>query len=362
MNDIAELKDYLLLHAVVQGMRPADYRRVADSVHTDREGDPASWTARWQAEGEREERAGRLIEACRAYNLARFPYVDGPARRQALENCVAVFDRWRKAQDNAIEPLTVTTADGEIKCWTAGLAPGARRPVVIFMGGQVSIKEQWAPVLPLLAEQGFAGIATEMPGVGENTTPYTPDSWRMLAEVLDAVSDRCDADRCYAICLSFSGHLALRCAAQDRRIRGIVTAGAPVSAFFTDRAWRSRVPRLTLDSLAHLTGGSTDDLSDWAIDGAVLDRIDIPVHYLHSLRDEIVPAAEVEVLSRHLRDLHVRANDDVHGSPHHVTETRLWAVLSLLRMRGGDRLRSVVLASTLAALRVRDRLTASRLT
>jgi pimeloyl-ACP methyl ester carboxylesterase len=360
VNDVTELKEYLLLHALVQGMDPKSYQKVADSVRNDAEGDPQSWTARWHADGERHEAAGSLMAACTSYNLARFPYVDGPARRRSLEACVAVFDRWRTAANTGIEPLTVPAADGEIRCWTSGLRPGSRRPVVIFMGGQVSIKEQWAPVLPTLTRQGFAAVATEMPGVGENTTTYTRESWRMLSAVLDAVRDRCDADRCFLVCLSFSGHLALLGAAADHRIRGVLTAGAPVSAFFTDPGWRARVPRLTTDSLAHLIGGPTDDLSGWAIDGPALERVTVPVHYLHSLRDEIVPGAEVTVLRRHLSDLHVRENDDVHGSPQHVLETRLWTARTLIRMSGGDPLRPAVLAVLLALLRARARLRRSR--
>ncbi|GCB53265.1 alpha/beta fold hydrolase [Streptomyces sp. NL15-2K] len=352
MNDVDELKEYLLLHARVQGMRPEQYHRIVGAVRTDDERDPDSWTARWCAEAELHERAGQLLDACRAYNLARFPYVDGPVRRRALDNCVAVFDRWRH-EHSGIEPLTVPGARGEIRCWTTGLSDGARRPVVVLMGGMVSIKEQWAPLLPLFDRQGFAAVATEMPGVGQNTVPYTPTSWRMISDVLDAVSDRCDASRAYAVCLSFSGHLALHCAAHDPRIRGIVTAGAPVDAFFTDAGWRADVPRLTTDSLAHLTGRSTDDMTEWAIDGETLDRVTVPVHYLVSRRDEIVPPDEIAVLRRHLRRLHVRENDDVHGSPHHIAESRLWVVRSLLRLRGGHRIRVAILAALLALLRLR---------
>ncbi|WP_198655272.1 alpha/beta fold hydrolase [Streptomyces geranii] len=352
MNDVEELKAYLLLHARVQGMSAEQYRRVARTVRTDDEGDPDSWTARWHAEGERHERAGRLPDACRAYNLARFPYVDGPARRRSHDHCVAVFDRWRLA-GTGIEPLTVPTPDGEIRCWTTGLSAGGDRPLVVLMGGQVSIKEQWAPLLPLIAEQGFAAVATEMPGVGENTVPYTPAAWRMLSDVLDTVAGRCDITRSYAVCLSFSGHLALRCAAHDHRLRGIVTAGAPVTEFFTDTGWRAGVPRLTTDSLTHLTGRPTDDLTEWAIDGATLDRVTVPVHYLVSRRDEIVPPGETAVLRRHLPRLRIRENDDVHGSPHHLTESRLWVVRSLLELTGGHRVRTALLTTALALLRLR---------
>ena len=351
MNDVAELKEFLLLHAKVQGMKPAEYRVMADSIRNDDEGDPASWAARWSTRGAEMEDAGELLEACRAYNMARFPFPDGPTREKAAEQCVAVFDRWR-AEKNEIQPLTVDCLGGQVRCWTYGLDPANPRPLVLVMGGQVSIKEQWAPLLPLIGELGFAGIAAEMPGVGQNTVPYTRDSWQMLSSILDAVSQTADTSQTYAACMSFSGHLALNCAARDDRIRGIVAASAPIRQFFTDPVWQSRIPKITVDSLEHLTGQPLAALADWALDDGTLADVKVPVHYMVSKRDEIVPAAEGAVLAHLAPDVHLMSHDDVHGSPNRLLETRLWVVLSLLRMHGSQPGRRALLATLLTLRRL----------
>ena len=48
-------------------------------------------------------------------------------------------------------------------------------------------------------------------------------------------------------------------------------------------------------------------------------------------------------------------HDDVHGSPRHVAETRVWGALSLLRMRGGGGPRRLLFATALRLLRARAR-------
>jgi pimeloyl-ACP methyl ester carboxylesterase len=199
-----------------------------------------------------------------------------------------------------------------------------------------------------------------MPGVGESRLRYGADSWRLLSGVLDALRDRADVTRTYALALSFGGHLALRCAIGDERLRGVVTAGAPVGAFFTDPLWQRRVPRVTVDTLAHLTGTAPGEvfghIRGWALGGEPLAALRIPVAYLASRRDEIIPQAEVRLLRRHVRELTVMENDDVHGSPRHTAESGLWAVTSVLRMRGVRDPRTFALGVALRLLRARGRL------
>jgi esterase FrsA len=76
-----------------------------------------------------------------------------------------------------------------------------------------------------------------------------------------------------------------------------------------------------------------------------------------SLRDEIVPAEEADVLRQYVRQLHLIANDDVHGSPGHTSETRLWVALSLQRLRGVKSLQVKALSGMLGLLRARSAVT-----
>jgi esterase FrsA len=359
VNDIDELKQYVVAHVRSQSMPVEYYEELLGRIHTDEDGSRGSWVREWCDAGERLERDGKLLEACQHFTMARFPYVDGPARQEAMDRCVAAFDRWRQ-QLPSIERLDVDTPGGRVRCWTSGLSATDRLPLLLFTGGIVSIKEQWAPVLTQTARLGMAGLVTEMPGVGENTRPYDRQSWRQLSDLLDAVADRADVTRTYALSLSFSGHMAVRCALWDSRIAGITGAGMPVHDFFVDPDWQRGVPRITVDTLAHLRRVQPADvfagLRDWALTDDDLSAVDVPVCYVASKRDEIIPRSDTLRLKRNVRRLRMIEHNDVHGSPSHFAETRLWSLLSLLRMRGVHNRQRASISYALLKQRLRRRL------
>src|SRR5262249_26325574 len=149
---------------------------VLAGIDNDTTGAPGSWAAVWTAAGKAAEARGDLLDACRHYALARFPYPADDERRLAQLLGVTAFDRWRRPV-KGIERLEFTTDEGPFAAWATGLDARRPRPLLIVMGGIVSVKEQWAPLLPLLRKLGFAAVVTELPGVGENTLRYAPDSW-----------------------------------------------------------------------------------------------------------------------------------------------------------------------------------------
>ncbi|MGW4892441.1 alpha/beta hydrolase [Kitasatospora sp. NPDC004240] len=352
-NDLAELKRFVVAQATSQGITPEQYGAVLDGVVDDGDGSPGSWVRRWTEAGERLERDGRLLEAGRFYTMARFPYPSGAARREAEDRARAVFARWA-AGFPGIERLEVPTPAGPVAAWAGGLSADGPKPLLLMSGGIISLKEQWAPVLLQLAEFGLAGVVTEMPGVGENPLPYDLSAPALLPAVLDAVAGRADTARTYALALSFSGNLALHAALTDPRIRGIVGAGLPVHDFFTDRAWHATVPRVTVDTLAHLArtdaGRVFDELAPLALTDRQLGSLDVPVALVASARDEIIPPSDAERLRRSLRSLRLRVHDDVHGSPRFFPQTRLWTLLSVLRIGGGHLPQRLALAAELRGL------------
>jgi hypothetical protein len=355
-NDVGELKRYAVVHA--RGQRIKGYQDVLDRIHSDDEDAQGSWTGEWSRAGEQLEWKGHDLDAARYYALARFPYVNSAARQEATDRCVSAIDRWRAGNDD-IESLEVVVKDGLVRCWTSGLSRSSRKPLLIVMGGNVTIKEQWAPALTNMHRLGMAGLVTEMPGVGENTLRYQPDSWQMISGLLDAVADQADVNQTYAMALSFSGHMAMRCALDDSRIKGIITVGAPVSNFFTDVAWQRQLPQITVDTLAHMIGITPDrvigGLGEWALSPEQLADIDVPVFYTASSRDEITPASDVRLLRQQVRNLSLVTHVDVHASPHHVAETQLWSVDSLFKARDVRNLQSALVGLLLRGQRFRDR-------
>jgi pimeloyl-ACP methyl ester carboxylesterase len=341
MSYLAELADLVLLHARAQGVGRARCRDVLGRIERVEGDAPGSWCREWTVVADRMAGSGRHLAACRLYNLARFPYPAGQAQLDAGRRAVSCFDRWRTARGDLhrLEPML---RGQRVPVWVGGLDPARPRPLLLVMGGIVSVKEQWAQAVARAAGLGMAVVLTELPGVGENPLPYDGDSWRMLPGLIDAIDAIAPVQEVYAIGMSFGGHLVLRAAPHDSRLRGLATVGAPVRAFFRDTTWWSGVPETTKRTLAHITGVPVPDvhghLRDLALRPDELAAVQMPVRYVVSSRDEIVPAEEPRVLMRHVEHFASVEFDDVHGSPKHVSDTVLWILRSLLQMRAGPRL------------------------
>ncbi|MFE4600093.1 alpha/beta hydrolase [Kitasatospora indigofera] len=364
MEHLEELKEFARLHARGQGLAEGPVAALLARIGNDDPGAAGSWAKVWNAQADALLARGRPLEACRHYALARFPHPGGsepdPERLRAQTASVAAFDRWRRTQPG-IERLELTHPEGTLACWTIGLDAPEPKPLLVVMGGIVSVKEQWAQLLPKFAKLGFAAVVTELPGVGENTVPYDERSWRLLPHLLDRLSGRARVDDTSLLTLSFSGHLALRAAVEDTRIRSIHTVGAPVSRFFTDAAWWERVPTVTKETLRRLTGTAGHDelfarLRSWALTPEQLSAVKVPVGYVVSTRDEIIPPAERALLGANLGKVRFKEFDDVHGSPAHLGEMRLWLLHGLLRARGVDDRRTAALGLVLGVQGVVSRL------
>ncbi|MEV0136492.1 alpha/beta hydrolase [Dactylosporangium sp. NPDC050688] len=349
MHALTELKEFAVLHARGQGMAARDVRRILAMVGNDEPGHPDSWTAVWRRAGDAERDRHRPLRACQAYAMARFPYAGDPYRAAAQDECVRAFDAWRRA-GTGIERLELDLPGGSVAAWATGLDTG--RPLLVVAGGIVSVKEQWAPVLARLGAFGLAGVVTELPGVGENRQRYLPSSGRMLSDLLDRLATRADVADTSVLAPSFGGHLALRTAARDPRVRRVLTVGPPVAGFFTDPAWRARLPELTRSTFTHLAGADPFASEGWALTPAELAAVRVPVAAVLSSRDEIIPAGDPVLLRRHLPDARFRVFDDVHGSPGHVAEMRLWLLHTMQRMRGAGGPVTAALGLALAARRL----------
>ena len=340
MEHLEELKQFARLHAHGQGLAENRVGELLTRISNDDPGAPGSWARVWNTEADALLSRGRTLDACRYYALARFPHHGDPDRVRAQQAGVAAFDSWRRTQPG-IERLELEHPDGTLALWTIGLDAADPRPLLLVMGGIVSVKEQWAQLLPKFAKLGFAAVVAELPGVGENTLPYSAESWRLLPHLLDQLKGRAQVESTSLLTLSFSGHLALRAAVEDPRIRSIHTVGAPVSRFFTDADWWQSVPTITKETLRQLTHTADHDelfaaLHSWALSPEQLDAVRIPVGYVVGTHDEIIPAAEHLLLGAHLDQVDFKEFDDVHGSPGHLGQMRTWLLLGLLRSRGFD--------------------------
>jgi pimeloyl-ACP methyl ester carboxylesterase len=129
---------------------------------------------------------------------------------------------------------TLSTPDGPV----AVLADGAG-PAVLLVPGYTGTKEDFAPLLPLLAAAGMHAVAMDLPGQYETPGPddpaaYTPD--RLAASVLAVAAQ---LDRPHLIGHSYGGLVARAAVIADPdAVRSLVLLASGPSAIGGDRKER----------------------------------------------------------------------------------------------------------------------------
>jgi esterase FrsA len=356
---LSELKELVQLHARAQGIPGKRCAQILDLIQCDGGANDDAWVNVWSRAAFECEANGDDPGACRYYNLARFPYVNGPDRAAALAKCVVAFERW--ASTRKIQRVEFSIGTSRVRAWVKTSFPKSTGLLLVF-GGIVSIKEQWGELLNNADRLGMTVAITEMPGVGENTLPYNSNSWEMLPKLLEELGESSGAKFTYVTAMSFGGHLAIRAALHDMRIKGIVTVGAPISDFFTRADLWPNLPETTIRTLAHIARVKREDLQRHVASFALTDdellRLKIPVYYVASRRDEIIPRSESLRLSIHVARARIVEFDDVHGAPRHLTEYKIGIVRALLDMQGRARLRRAALGAVQMLFTARRRLAA----
>lgn len=133
-----------------------------------------------------------------------------------------------------VTPRTLPAPDGPVAVLDAGDGPA-----VLFVPGYTGTKEDFAPVLPLLAAAGLRAVAMDLPGQYETPGPddpaaYTPDA--LAASVLAVAAG---LDRPHLVGHSFGG-LVSRAAviAEPAAARSLVLMGSGPSAIGGNREER----------------------------------------------------------------------------------------------------------------------------
>ncbi|ATQ70966.1 MULTISPECIES: alpha/beta hydrolase [Methylosinus] len=339
MSALSEAKQFVGLHARHMGLSDAlvcgVLRRVAS---LDGEG-PGGWAREWSSEAEAALGRKDARAASNLYNLARFPCADTPTKARAAQLAAEAFRGWLEA--GGAGERREARVGGERVPFLFCAASRANAPLVVLMGGIVSLKEQWGSFLGLGPRLGCAVAIADFPGVGENPIRYARAAAAVFGAIMDASEGACDTGRTLIIAPSFGGHLAILQARGDARLRGIVTVGAPLAHFFTDPDARRGMPEITRAALMSAAGVDASDferrLTELALTPQEIAEIAIPIAYVASLRDEIIPQAEWREAAALTRNLRVYSFDDVHGAPHHLRQTRLLILAALLRHAGRPR-------------------------
>lgn len=138
----------------------------------------------------------------------------------------------------AAKPVTLNTFDGHTLFgdYYAPLMADVDAPVVILLHMYGHDRKSWAPLIPLMHDEGFAILAIDLRGHGESATEETAeqverrdsklfrDMYQDLRAAYDwiATQKRVDRSRFALVGASVGGSVALRYAAKDRSVDAIV--------------------------------------------------------------------------------------------------------------------------------------------
>jgi len=348
---LAELKNFVSVHAAVQGLKRAEVENVLAKI-AQASGETAdAWPMVWMQEAQRHERQGRFLEAAQRYNLARFPFVESPLRARALRRGVDAFDQWRVRQKPLIARFELDVAGQTVPVYGANFEK-SRGPLILVMGGIVALKEQWHQFLLAAPRIGCPVAVMDFPGAGDSSLVYRPQSAADVGAALAALLREAAVKECIAVASSFAGTLFLKLAVENPAIRALILNGSPVHDFFTDPAWWEQVPQVTKLAMAACMKLSLAEMEQCRAELAIapddLTRLALPVVYIASLRDEIIPRADWELLAKHVPGAEVVGFDDVHGTPNRLSQASLEIMWRLLGFAGK---RKGLLGAVVGALR-----------
>lgn len=224
---------------VANGVDPSDYRRTVDGLAAWSE-----WYAAWMAlGGEHEDLAGEAAgrdqavtageayyRAAIAYHFAVFCWVEN------LDQYTAGLRRRVECYGRALPYLDPPGARVEVPLETVRIPAYLRRPagkdrppVVLFLSGLDSAKEEHATFERFFLRRGLATLTLDGPGQGETwyQMKMRVDFEVTAAAAIDHLRTRDDVDGTrVGVCgVSLGGYLAARCAAFEPRLRAVASCG-----------------------------------------------------------------------------------------------------------------------------------------
>jgi pimeloyl-ACP methyl ester carboxylesterase len=156
----------------------------------------------------------------------------------------------------------------------------------------------------LAAEAGWVVLAFHFRGIGQSEGDFSASGWvNDIAAAVDHVANEANVEGVWLAGFRTGGSLAICVAAEDERVRGVATFGAPAD-FDT---WASE-PRRFLETARERgvlrTPGYPEDVNAWAQELKNVRAIDVvdklaprPLMIVHGSIDDEVPLADSRALA-----------------------------------------------------------------
>jgi dipeptidyl aminopeptidase/acylaminoacyl peptidase len=277
------------------------------TVTVDRINDWSDWAPEWMKtarvheemgeqawnEGRRISAVGSYLAAAACYHLSYFLSVDDDeAHAHGLAKMLECHDRVLPYMEPAVEKIRIPFPEADL----AGLlsVPGGDgpAPVVIFLPGLDSTKEQRHGGRGSLLRRGMAVLSLDGPGQGEISPrlPIRHDYEVAVSAAIDALDshDRIDTGRVGLIGASLGGYYACRATAFEPRVTAAVTNCGPYDWV---ACW-DELPEVTRGAFRKYSWSSSDEEAKEkarALDlTGVAEKITQPLVVVHGMLDPLI--------------------------------------------------------------------------
>jgi pimeloyl-ACP methyl ester carboxylesterase len=312
-----------------------DMQLLIDTVKTLKSTEDEDWVPAWSAVGARYEKEAEgalargdrvaarnaFLQAKSYYSLARFPapYHSGsaicppgmsPIKAQSYQRYLDCYRRSTEFLETPPETIRVAR-DGKEATGYLRLPKGAssaqRVPAVLVMCGGDMYKEDREKYAEGALAENMAALVVDAPGTGQTTFPHAPESVVAWQAALDALSKRpeIDGSRLGAFGVSRGGLWVMRLAAQDPRVKGLISCapggvgywGTPEERAEQRKAAAERAktnwfgPRGTRPAPHVVTEEEQrEEFLRWSLkDNGLLDKLTMPIYLVNGKVDHLTP-------------------------------------------------------------------------
>jgi pimeloyl-ACP methyl ester carboxylesterase len=284
------------------------------------------------ARGDRAGARNAFLQAKSFYSLARFPspYHSGsaicppdmsPIKAESYRRYLEAYRRATELLDTPPEIVRVTRDGREATGYLrmpAGKDSGASAakavPAVLVMCGADMYKEDRERYAEGALAEGMAALVVDAPGTGQTTFPHAPESVVAWQAALDVLSKRpgIDGNRLGAFGVSRGGLWVMRLAAQDSRIKGLISCAPGGVGYWgtpEERAeWRKAAeeraktnwfgPRGTRPAPKPVSEEEQRrEFLRWSLkDNGLLDKLTMPMYLVNGKVDHLTPIGNLYLL------------------------------------------------------------------
>jgi dienelactone hydrolase len=317
-SDMPAARDFLswlIPRMMMQQVESTTYWVDVDYV-LDRITDRESWTREWSAMGNKFMKIadeamekGHRVTARYAYGAATHYYrwaqfiinEVNETKRAMVENSVNAYVKGGQLYDPPIERIEIPFSDTTLPGYFRPAPGGVKSPCVLWIHGADSTKEEPLLCMRALNERGLAVATFDGPGQTEarlRGIVFEPEVYdRAVFSFIDYLQKRpeVDPERIGLSGVCFGGHLALRVAAQDRRVKACGNNGGAYSY----REIARSLPPAWIAAFQYLTGyeNRLEELEEKMLNKLTLEgfieKVTCPVLFVHATGDQFIPTSQV---------------------------------------------------------------------